>query len=231
MIGPILEILVRTRGRPAAYGRMIDSVRAAAKQFPGRILVHALCDGPEALEYVRADKVTRVAPRSGAAYPPNGYYAQALHRVAPSAWVLHLDDDDAIVGDLSCLVGHMGDPGRLLLWRARVGGLVLPPQRLWGHEPQKAHVSGIAFAVHRSRWTPWPEARAGDFAVISALYRRLKPTWVDRLLTAAQGPPGRGACLDLDAAGRPLPAPLVPGCVDDASSRKARRRAAGQRNP
>lgn len=220
-----IEILVRTRGRPEAFRRMAGSVATARRTFPGRLVLHALYDGPEALRYITADKVTGVVADPKAAYAPNGYYAQARSRFQPGAWILHLDDDDRICGDLSVLAPHLGDPDALILFRARVNSLVLPPDEYWRQTPVKARISGIGFLVHESRWIAWPAARAGDFAVISTLYRQLRPVWVDHLLTETQGPPGRGACLDLDDIGRPNVSAQLTSHVRDAVSALAVQRA------
>ena len=110
-----------------------------------------------------------------------------------SPWVMFLDDDDHFLqpNAIETIQNSIQTDDDLLLWQVQFPwGLV--PGLAFGQPPKPGNITGIGFCYHSKHWVDWVPVPFGDYFVIAELYMRLRPVWIDSVLTGLQSGPGHG---------------------------------------
>lgn len=137
--------------------------------------------------YPEGEHVIMVEKKQGK-YPYNLYFNEAKHLVED--YVMFLDDDDQFTTTQAVKkILDVIDEDKIVLWKVKFGGSTIPDKV--GNTPTFANISGIGFAYHKKHWIDWKNKSGGDFSVISELYQKLEPVWIDEVLTGLQRPDGR----------------------------------------
>jgi hypothetical protein len=179
----ILNILTRTSARPNYFRGLRDSL--LQQQFDGDMMHIVSTDNDD--PYVEGDIVLHQKRPSGN-YPYNLYFNEMIKSV-PDGWVLHLDDDDELTTpySLQTMADAITSEDDLLLWKVRLKPNRIVPKEMY-RTPQIGQISGIGFLVHRKHWIDWPKKQCGDGYVIREYYKKLRPVWMDKILTGRQPP-------------------------------------------
>lgn len=190
----MITVITRTSSRPNYFRNCRFSI--LQQTCPAWHLV--VSDDP-ADTYPEGDDVVRLPIRSQGR-GCNSYFNWVRDKI-PDAhpWVMFLDDDDFFLWDnaLEILQEQCTDPNRLLLWQVQFHDRVVPGAE-FGQPPAPGNISGIGFCYHKSHWVDWPGVAFGDYMVISQLYMKLRPVWIDGTLTGLQTVPGHGSRRDLE---------------------------------
>lgn len=128
-------------------------------------------------------------------YPaPWNLHLNELAKHVKDGWVLYLDDDDkfSYPNSLRILVNNIDNEDQLLLWKVNINGWIVPSDENFG-KIVAGNISGIGMMFH-SKHLPvdWGSWSYGDFRVISQLTQKIKPKWINYILTQTQGNPNNG---------------------------------------
>lgn len=119
-------------------------------------------------------------------YPMNTYM-QSLHRRVTDGWVLYLDDDNLLTSpsSISHAMAHVESEDDLILWRSMLGR-VTPSDENFGKRLVHGDVDTAMFLFHSKHInaTAWDMFRCGDYRTLASLSKKLRPVWVDHLLTS-----------------------------------------------
>lgn len=187
----MFTVLIRTSNRPRAFARCIESVRG--QTIPPYIITST--DDPTDT-YPEGDYVLKVDREIGRG---SNLYFNTMRFFVPQThpFVIHLDDDDRFTTPhaLEIIREAIFTSSTMVLWQVRAGHRLIP--EMVGEPPVFGHITGIGFAVHVRHWINWRSVPGGDFLIIDEYYKRLKPVWIDQVLTEFQGEPGGGRREDL----------------------------------
>lgn len=189
----MITIITRTNNRPNFFARCRASVTGQTNAPFHLVISDNMAD-----TYPEGDKVVRL-PISTQGRGTNQYFNWVREHIPDThPWVMFLDDDDVLrwntaVGLLETTPESDND---LLLWQVAFPDRLVPGDG-FGQPPVPGNISGIGFCYHKRHWVDWPGVAFGDYMVISQLYMRLRPVWIDADLTGLQAGPGMGQCNDL----------------------------------
>jgi hypothetical protein len=221
----MMNILMRTSGRPNAFKACIDSI--VSQSYRDFRLVISV-DDAASWEYAR-----RIAPEDATIvsleprverdpnkkqshmglelyHAPYNLYENRLIAEVKDGFVMYLDDDDKLSdGDaLGAIAAACVDVDAFVMWRVliRADGAaganapgVVPDDEHFGKEPTICHVSGIGFAFHAKyrHLAVWDELSCCDYRVAKRLWDEIpRKVFVDRVLTETQSV-GRGIRNDI----------------------------------
>lgn len=187
----MFTILTRTSNRPNYFARCRQSVKDQTIQA-----YHIVSTDDPTDTYPEGDKIVQVEPAIGRGH---NLYFNTMRLYVPSEFpfIIHLDDDDRFSSPfvLEIIRDHIQHSGNLILWKVRAPDRLIP-ERV-GQHPVFGEISGIGFAVHVKHWINWQSVPGGDFLVIDHYYRKLKPVWIDTVLTEFQTGAGNGLKMDI----------------------------------
>lgn len=189
----MITVITRTANRPRYFAKC----RRSVLQQTERAFHLVISDTPED-DYPEGDLVLRVPRLQGRGH--NLYFNQAAKHIPPShPWVMFLDDDDQMGSPftLESVIRNIIDENSLLLWYVEIDDGFIVPNHSFGKPPLPGNISGIGFCYHSRHWMDWPPESLGDFKVISELYKKLNPVWIEAVLTCTQDGPGHGLREDL----------------------------------
>jgi glycosyltransferase involved in cell wall biosynthesis len=187
---PLINILIRTSGRPNYFNRCIDSIEKQVYKNH-RILVSA--DSDETAEYVRARGITPVlVPRFSRTEEntfPWNLYLNTLKSKVTEGWIIIIDDDD-FLKNKSCLkniVDSLPDENSLLVYKMKFpNGSVIPDPDFWMQTPfTRKHIAMPCFCFHSKmkNLVHFDGKRAGDFRFINDLLNYVDKTyWLDQVI-------------------------------------------------
>lgn len=189
----MLSVLTRTSNRPIFFSYCLKSVQEQTIK-PYHIIS---VDTPEDTYALgKGDTVVHIPQMDGRA---SNLYFNVMRRYIPkkSPWVMFLDDDDHFLTPtaVETIQQHITSDDDLILWQVQFPWGVVPGQGL-GEPPQPGNITGIGFCYHSKHWIDWVPQSFGDYFVIAQLYMRLKPVWIDQILTGMQSGPGHARRLD-----------------------------------
>ena len=77
-----------------------------------------------------------------------------MHELADKVkdgWIMYLDDDDKFMTETSAaeIMAEIEHDDQLLLWRVKIGKIIVPADVHFGKRIKQGHVSGIGFAFRR----------------------------------------------------------------------------------
>lgn len=186
MNSPLLNILIRTGGRPLYFKRLMDNIRSQSyKNY--RLIVSA--DSEEADKYVKAEGITpvMVLPMQKSeqySFPWNLYLNRLMEEVE-NGWVMFMDDDDqyADSSTFQLISANLPDEKSMLVWRLQFpDGRYVPAIEYLGKTPfTRKQIAMPCFAFH-SKWinrVKFDGNRAGDFRFANQLQEFLNVEWLN----------------------------------------------------
>lgn len=178
----MLTVITRTSNRPRFFAKCRDSIKNQTVTCNHIVI----SDDPKD-DYVEGDEVYHIEKKKGK-YPYNLYFNEVTHLI--DDYVMFLDDDDQFTTTQAAKkILEVIDEDKIVLWKVKFGGSTIPDKV--GETPTFANISGIGFAYHKKHWVDWQDKTGGDFSVISELYQKLEPVWINEVLTGLQRPDGR----------------------------------------
>ena len=134
-------------------------------------------------------------------YPaPWNLHLNELNTYVKNGWISYLDDDDMLSNRnvVKIIVNNIDNDDQLLLWRVNIklsnNNWIVPSNEAFGRKIEAGNFSGIGMMFH-SKHLPvdWGSWSYGDFRVVNQLLaKKLKPKWIDLVLTETQGTPNNG---------------------------------------
>jgi len=193
----MITVITRTSGRPRFFARCRQSVLNQSRKA-----WHVVAYDDPHDDYPEGDDLLRLLHFSGR--QSNRYFnvVFGLDKIPDShPWVMFLDDDDHLLTTtaIETIENAITSDDDLLLWQVQFPHGRLVPGGAFGQPPEPGNITGIGFCYHKKHWRDWPPVDFGDYMVISQLYMRLRPVWIDAVLTGMQVGPGMGQRLDLPA--------------------------------
>lgn len=198
---PLLNIVIRTSGRPNYFHDCIKSIK---RQNYINVNIIVGYDEPDSMKYIQGQPCTAIALKKydgpekkkpegeeyGLWFPFNSYFNELLAYVN-KGFVIYLDDDDCFddTNALSKLAEAIEENGSdVVFWRVRFPNRVVPSDLNWVKKiPVCRDMSTIGFchaASLRPLWEPW---KRGDYRVAKYIYDRSNSVlWFDELLTGLQ---------------------------------------------
>jgi glycosyltransferase involved in cell wall biosynthesis len=125
MSTPLINILIRTSNRPAAFARCIESIKAQSYNRINAIIGY---DNPAALDYI-SDSLERVYVKADKALPYfYDLYCNELKRKVKDGWFFFLDDDDTLASPtiLQQLSEHLTSPHEAIICQFLRNGVPKP---------------------------------------------------------------------------------------------------------
>jgi len=195
---PLINILVRTSGRPNYFRSCIESIHA--QNYKNLNIWVSVDNGdkytfsypvyPITVKPPKIELSIRAKTAVGKFCPYNDYFNQ-MHKEIKSGLIMYLDDDDKLNNrDALKEIAEEHKKGNdLIFWKANVGGKIVPPAEYWEEEPAIFNISGIGFAFDAkykklAEWTPW---KRGDFRVANKLYHGItNQGWINKVLAKTQ---------------------------------------------
>ena len=179
---PVLNILTRTYKRPVSFRECRASVLSQTYDNINHIVGSAIkCSYyPDAILF----KIPKTTKRSV------NLYMYKLAEKVNSGWIMYLDDDDKFMSETSVreIMSEIDHDDQLLLWRVKIGKIIVPCDEYFGRTIKQGHISGIGFAFHSKHLpAPWDAGHASDHRVIKHFADFLEVKWIDKVLTRTQG--------------------------------------------
>lgn len=176
----MFTVLTRTSNRPRLFHECWKSV------LNQTILPYHIVSTDDPNDtYPEGDCIVQVERAPGRGH--NLYFnTMRYHVPADHPWIVFLDDDDRFTTPhaLEIIRENMWTANSLLLWRVVApSGRLIPSDNNFGNPPVFGDITGIGFCFHVRHWVNWQAVPGGDFLVISELYKKLKPIWIDSILT------------------------------------------------
>lgn len=192
----LINIITRTHNRPKHFKVCRDSIlNQRYKNINHIVGTDSDCD-----YYDNAIKLSekQVLPKPDylASYPaPWNLHLNELNNYVKNGWIMYLDDDDKFVNDksLEIIVNNITNDDEMLLWRVDINGLIVPREKILGNITP-GNISGIGVMFH-CKYLPvdWSSWNFGDYRIITQLLnKKIKPKWIDMILTQTQGQPNHG---------------------------------------
>jgi len=179
---PIVNILVRTSGRPKFFKRCVESIYL---QDYKNVNIIVGVDNQESKKYVQPEKCRIVeydytnyrfdikpfGIEYGNEFIPN-LYMNDLRREVNGGFILYLDDDDQFVNNksLSKIVSNITSDDEMVFWIVKFPHRTVPNVKLLGHEPQLTQVDTAGFIHHHKYTVYWEPYTNGDYRVCKQLY-------------------------------------------------------------
>ena len=196
---PLLNILIRTSGRPNYFNSCINSIY---KQSYKNWNIIVGIDDEKSKSYVQPEKCKLVNYNySNYVYPnkPNSenygigfkynLYLNDLQNEVKDGYIIYLDDDDFLYSNdsLKKLADNIKNDDSLVFWRVKFPNRLVPSDDNFNKPPKLKDVSGVGFAFHKKFKIKWEPFKRGDFRVADSLYKTIpNKIFLDEVLTALQ---------------------------------------------
>ena len=179
---PTLNILTRTYKRPVSFRDCRASILSQTYDNINHIVGCPIpCNYyPSAMLFVTPKTTKRSV----------NLYMYELADEIVDGWVMYLDDDDMFMNSISAeeIMSEIEHDNQLLLWRVKIGRIIVPADEYFGRTIKQGHISGIGFAFHSKHLpAPWDAGHASDHRVIKHFASFLEVKWIDKILTRTQG--------------------------------------------
>lgn len=232
---PLLNIIIRTSGRPNYFH---DCIKSVLDQTYKNINIIVGYDDAVSQEYIKKFPCLRVPLNKwtgkkpfkpdndfyGDWFPYNIYFNE-LGSYAQLGYIIYLDDDDRffeknVLEQLACLIKK--EEPDLVYWRVKFPSRIVPSDENWAKKtPICRDMSTIGF-LHSVRikpvWEPW---KRGDFRVANYLFKESgKTVWLNSVMTTLQRKvqDGWGRCDDkpsIDESFEPRLNVIIPACQSE----------------
>ena len=196
---PLINILVRTSGRPNYFKYCMNSIYEQTYKNWNIIIG---TDDKQSLKYTQSAKGRDVSydySKTEIPHPPKNenyginfiynLYLNDLQKQVNSGYIIYLDDDDRL-GDknsLTTLVNNINGDDDFVMWRVGFPNRLVPSDENFGNRPKLRDVSGIGFSFNFKHKTSWEPYKRGDFRVADELYDKIpNKVYIDSVITKLQ---------------------------------------------
>lgn len=194
----LINVITRTHDRPKYFENCRNSIINQTHPNINHI-VGSDVDCPYYPDAIKLSlkEVIHPQPEIGTYPAPWNLHLNELNTHVKSGWVMYLDDDDMFTHQnaVRFIVNNIVNEDEILFWRVNINnGWIVPNDEAFGRAIQPGNISGIGMMFH-SKHLPvdWGSWSYGDFRVITQLLsKKLKPRWIDLVLTQTQGMPNNG---------------------------------------
>jgi len=206
---PIVNILVRTSGRPNYFNTCINSI---INQTYKNINIFVANDKNEKyiIDYpvypIQIKKIDNINPKPigenyGVKFPYN-LYLNDLQGAVKEGIIMYLDDDDMLTNNDSIqnIVNEYKKGNKLIFWKVESLGRIIPSAKNWGKAPVLCDISGIGFAFDNmyKELAVWEPYKRGDYRIAIKLYNEVNnKKYIDKILTKTQNGNNSGNRADL----------------------------------
>jgi hypothetical protein len=198
----LVNVITRTHGRPVFFKNCRESIlNQTYKNINHIVGTDIECDYYDAIKLsLKEVQQPRLMPEYNTYPAPWNLHLNDLGGHVKDGWVMYLDDDDIFShkNALRFIVNNIDDDSQILFWRVKINinenGWIVPNNVAFGKKIEAGNFSGIGMMFH-SKHLPvdWGSWSYGDFRVVSQLLaKKLKPRWIDLVLTETQGRPNNG---------------------------------------
>ena len=199
----LINVITRTHGRPEFFKKCRESILNQTYKNMNHIVgTDTECDYYDKAIKLSSKEVQqpRLMPEYNTYPAPWNLHLNELGTYVKDGWVVYLDDDDVFShrNAVKFMVNNIDDDDQILLWRVKINinenGWIVPNNAAFGKKIEAGNFSGIGMMFH-SKHLPidWGSWSYGDFRAISQLLaKKLKPKWIDLVLTETQGRPNNG---------------------------------------
>jgi len=181
-MNPTLNILTRTYKRPVSFKDCRQSISSQTYDNINHIVGSAIpC-------VYHNDAIVFITPKT--TKRSVNLYMHELAVWVVDGWIMYLDDDDKFMTETSAaeIMSEIDHDDQLLLWRVKIGKIIVPADQYFGRTIKQGHISGIGFAFHSKHLpAPWDAGHASDHRVIKHFADFLEVKWIDKILTRTQG--------------------------------------------
>lgn len=143
---------------------------------------------PQAIRVSTNNQVPLMIPQ-GHYHAPYNQYLNELQTYAREDFLMYLDDDDRFTNEKSVQrILNACEEDKILVWKVRLKGKWIVPDKSFGHMITAGDFSGIGFAFHVKHLpVDWGNISYGDYRVATQLIKKgLKIKWLDMILTETQ---------------------------------------------
>jgi len=199
----LINIITRTHGRPEFFKKCRESILNQTYKN----INHIVGSDIECNYYDKAIKLSpkevqypRLMPEYNTYPAPWNLHLNELGTYVKNGWIMYLDDDDMFShrNAVKFIVNNIENEDDIIFWRVKINineqGWIVPNDAAFGKKIEAGNFSGIGMMFH-SKHLPvdWGSWSYGDFRVASQLLaKKLKPRWIDLVLTETQGRPNNG---------------------------------------
>jgi len=190
--GPLLNILIRTSGRPNLFNDLLFSIRT---QTYSNVRLIIAVDSPHSYNsYIKCNKLIRKTDKvliiDKDKYSKFGkcfynMYFNEMYKYINEGWITHIDDDNILMKQtsLSIITNYMVDSNRLIMWKHNIIGRVIPKD--WKIVRANVDTNMICFYYeYLDKLIPWNNSDTADFDIIKNLEQRTNGIEkVDEILT------------------------------------------------
>ena len=196
---PLINILVRTSGRPNYFRNCMNSIYEQTYKNWNIIIG---VDDKETLKYTQSAKGRDVfydyskliipPPPINENYGINfkyNLYLNDLQDQVNDGYIIYLDDDDRL-GDknsLKTLANKISGDDDFVIWRVGFPNRLVPSDENFGQRPKVRDISGIGFSFNVKHKVLWEPYKRGDFRVANELYDKIpNKVFLDNVITKLQ---------------------------------------------
>jgi glycosyltransferase involved in cell wall biosynthesis len=196
---PLINILVRTSGRPNYFNNCVKSIYSQTYKNWNLIIG---VDNKNTLSYsqpalgrdVRYDYSKLVIPSApdsdeyGVKFPYN-LYLNDLQNEVKDGYVIYLDDDDKLEDEHSLLklINVIKTNDDFVIWRVKFPNRLVPSDKNFGGPPVMKDISGIGFSFHIKNKEIWEPYKRGDYRVAKKLYDKIpNKIFLNEIITTLQ---------------------------------------------
>jgi hypothetical protein len=198
----LVNVLTRTHNRPENFKICRESIiRQTYKNINHIVGTDTECSYYDAIKVSpQVVQQPQLMPEYRTYPAPWNLYLNELGKLVKDGWIIHLDDDDMFSNQnaIKIIVNNVDNNDQILLWRVNINlnnnSWIVPSNEAFGRRIEAGNFSGIGMMFH-SKHLPvdWGSWSYGDFRVASQLLaKKLKPKWIDLILTQTQGTPNNG---------------------------------------
>ena len=192
---PLINILVRTSGRPQYFKKCIESIKL--QRFKN-YKIYISYDNKEDLAYIKKSTdehdiiifCKKHNQNKNLNFPYNLYFNNLYNQIS-IGWILFLDDDNKLINNNSLLKisNQLYDMHSLVIWKVKLLDKIIPLNS-FQDKPKLYDIDSANFAynsIHKEKYGLWDGNKCADFRVIKSLYTNLPKTiWIDEVLVESQ---------------------------------------------
>ena len=196
---PLINILVRTSGRPNYFNDCVKSIYNQTYKNWNLIIG---VDNKSTLTYSQSalgrdviyDYSKLVIPPTpnsdeyGIKFPYN-LYLNDLQNEVKDGYVIYLDDDDKLSDEHSLLklINVIKTNDDFVIWRVKFPNRLVPSDKNFGGPPVMKDISGIGFSFHIKNKEIWEPYKRGDYRVAKKLYDKIpNKIFLNEIITTLQ---------------------------------------------
>jgi hypothetical protein len=192
---PLINVLIRTSGRPNYFKECIKSVYSQSCHNYNIIVG---CDDEQSEQYVQPHKCRIVRYERSSKYFPKkneyGYgrvarynlYINELHKEVKEGYILYLDDDDILNNKdtLKIISENIKTENDLLFFRVQFPNKIVPSNENFGKAPVLCDIDTVGFCFHHKYCVDWEAYKMGDYRVATKLWETVpNKIFINRILT------------------------------------------------